>query len=83
MEFKINQKLNGEIFSTKISVEATAVTLFLGDKTNQKLKEKLVKELKPGTHVVSYVWKFNDWKPVKIDYNDRIYLYIIGESNYN
>jgi hypothetical protein len=68
-------------FFNKDLVEATAVTLFLGDKTNQKLKEKLVKELKPGTHVVSYVWKFNDWKPIKIDYNDRIYLYIIGESN--
>jgi len=72
----------GNFFNEDL-VEATAVTLFLGDKTNQKLKEKLVKELNPGTHVVSYVWKFNDWKPIKIDYNDRIYLYIIGESTYD
>jgi cyclopropane fatty-acyl-phospholipid synthase-like methyltransferase len=70
----------GNFFNEDLD-EATAVALFLGDKTNQKLKEKLVKELKPGTHVVSYVWKFNDWKPAKVDYDDRIYLYIIGESN--
>jgi precorrin-6B methylase 2 len=70
----------GNFFNQDIT-EATAVTLFLGGKTNQKLRDKLVKELKPGTRVVSYVWTFNDWKPAKIDYNNRIYLYIIGESN--
>jgi len=62
-------------------VDATAVTLFLGNKTNQKLREKLVKELKPGTPVVSYVWKFNGWIPIKANHKDEIYLYIIGSSN--
>ena len=70
----------GNFFNVDIN-EATAVTLFLGSKANEKLKEKLVKELKPGTPVVSYVWKFNGWQPVKIDYANRIYLYIIGFSN--
>ncbi len=70
----------GNFFNEDI-IEATAVTLFLGRKANEKLKKKLVKELKPGTHVVSYVWTFHDWKPVKIDYRDKIYLYIIGKSN--
>lgn len=70
----------GNFFNEEI-IDATTVTLFLGSKANEKLKEKLVKELKPGTPVVSYVWKFNDWKPVKVDYNDEIYLYIIGFSN--
>jgi hypothetical protein len=42
---------------------------------------RLRRVLKPGTPVVSYVWTFEDWKPVKINYKDRIYLYIIGESN--
>lgn len=70
----------GNFFNEDI-LEATAVTLFLGSKANEKLKKKLVKELKPGTLVVSYFWTFHDWKPAKIDYRDKIYLYIIGESN--
>lgn len=70
----------GNFFNEDIN-EATAVTLFLGSKANEKLKEKLVNELKPGTPVVSYVWKFNGWQPAKIDYSNRIYLYIIGFSN--
>lgn len=69
----------GNIFKEDIS-EATVVTLFLGHNTNQKLKEKLVKELKPGTPVVSYVWTFEGWQPVKVDNNDRIFLYIIGKT---
>ena len=72
----------GNFFNEDIS-EATAVTLFLGDKTNQKLREKLVKELKPGTPIVSYSWTFDNWNPVKVNYPDSIYLYIIGESNLN
>jgi hypothetical protein len=64
----------GNFFKEDVS-EATVVTLFLGDKANQKLKVKLLKELKPGTPVVSYVWTFDDWKPIKVDQRDRIYLY--------
>jgi precorrin-6B methylase 2 len=70
----------GNFFKEDI-IEATAVTLFLGGKTNQKLKEKLVKELKPGTVVVSYIWTFYDWTPIEVNYWDRIYLYKIGTSN--
>jgi precorrin-6B methylase 2 len=70
----------GNFFKVNI-IEATVVTLFLGSKANEELKEKLVRELKPGTPVVSYVWTFHDWKPVKADYVDGIYLYIIGVSN--
>lgn len=66
----------GNFFNEDIS-EATAVTLFLGDKANQKLKEKLIKELKEGTPVVSYVWTFDGWTPTKVDRKDRIYLYKI------
>lgn len=70
----------GNFFKEDI-IEATAVTLFLGGKTNQKLKEKLAKELKPGTVVVSYIWTFNGWTPIEVNYRDRIYLYKIGTSN--
>jgi hypothetical protein len=41
------------------------------------LKDKLQQELEPGTRIVSYVWKFKGWDPVKVDRKDRIYLYIV------
>lgn len=71
----------GNIFKEDIS-EATAVTLFLGHNANQKLKRKLLNELKPGTPIVSYIWTFEGWKPIDVDKKDRIYLYVIGKSNY-
>ncbi|WP_414468797.1 SAM-dependent methyltransferase [Methanobacterium sp. ACI-7] len=72
----------GNFFNHDIS-DATAVTLFLGDEANQKLKSKLLKELKPGTPVVSYVWTFDGWMPVKVDKENRIFLYVIGRSDRN
>ncbi len=72
----------GNFFNHNIG-EATVVTLFLGDRANQQLKEKLVTELKPGTRVISYVWTFDGWEPTRVNYKDRIYLYTIGESEKN
>jgi precorrin-6B methylase 2 len=66
----------GNLFHQNIS-PATVVVLFLWGRTNEKLKDKLQEELKPGTRVVSYVWKFKGWIPVKVDEKEKIYLYII------
>jgi hypothetical protein len=70
----------GNIFNENIN-EATVVTLFLWKNINQKLKPKLLNELKPGTRVVSYIWTFEGWEPSKTDNYENIYLYIIGESD--
>lgn len=61
--------------------KATVVTLFLSDKANQKLKQKLQQELDPGTRVISYFWRFKGWKPVLTDEKNHIYLYIIGKTS--
>ncbi|HJZ96027.1 MAG TPA: class I SAM-dependent methyltransferase [Candidatus Solibacter sp.] len=45
--------------------EATVVTLFLLSSVNQRLKPKLLGELKPGTRVVSNTFDMGDWKPEK------------------
>jgi SAM-dependent methyltransferase len=46
--------------------EATVVTLFLLSSVNQRLKPKLLAELKPGTRVVSNTFDMgSDWKPEK------------------
>lgn len=68
------------IFNQDIS-DATVVTLFLWKNINQKLKPKLLDELKPGTRIVSYIWTFEGWEPIKTDNYEKIYLYIVGESD--
>ena len=45
--------------------KATVVTLFLLNSVNEKLRPKLLKDLKPGTRVVSNTFGMGDWKPDK------------------
>jgi SAM-dependent methyltransferase len=45
--------------------EATVVTLFLLPQVNLKLRPKLLKDLKPGTRVVSNTFDMGDWKAEK------------------
>jgi len=39
------------------------VTLFLLSSVNLKLRPKLLKDLKPGTRIVSNTFDMGDWKP--------------------
>ncbi len=67
-----------DLFTADIQ-EATVVALFLSHSVNLKLRPKLLRELKPGTRVVSYYWGMDDWKPdkqIEVD-NDSIYLWTI------
>ena len=66
----------GNIFKQNIA-DATVVTLFLYGPTNNRLKEKFSRELKPGTRVVSYIWRFDDWQHETCSLDDRIYLYVM------
>src|ERR1700694_1436982 len=45
--------------------EATVVTLFLLNSVNLRLRPKLLRELKPGTRIVSNTFNMGDWKPDK------------------
>src|SRR5690242_15919942 len=45
--------------------EASVVTLFLLSDINLKLRPKLLRELKPGTRLVSNTFDMGDWKPDK------------------
>jgi len=66
----------GNFFKEKIG-DASVVTVFLYTPTNNRLKEKFFKELKPGTRIVSYFWIFHEWEPRDSLPNDNIYLYVI------
>jgi len=39
------------------------VTLYLLTRLNEKLKPKLLKDLRPGTRVVSHAFDMGDWQP--------------------
>jgi len=62
----------------KVSVDdATIVTLYQGHEINKKIRDKLAKELKPGSRVVSYRFILDGWEPTKTDDEKSIYLYVI------
>ena len=74
--------LNQDLFDTDVS-EASVVMLFLSRELNQKLRPKLLRELKPGSRIVSHWHDMGDWKPqkaVRVRSSDRersIYLWTI------
>ncbi len=56
--------IEGDLFTADIH-EASVVTLFLLSSVNQKLRPKLLADLKPGTRIVSNTFEMGDWKPDK------------------
>lgn len=54
--------IQADLFESNIS-EATVVTLYLLPSLNLKLMPKLMKELKPGTRIVSHAFDMGDWEP--------------------
>ena len=54
--------IRGDLFEADIS-GATVVTLYLLTDLNLKLRPKLLRELNPGTRVVSHAFGMGDWKP--------------------
>ncbi|HVX65416.1 MAG TPA: class I SAM-dependent methyltransferase [Bryobacteraceae bacterium] len=70
--------VEGDLFTAEIR-PATVVTLYLLPNVNLKLRPRLLKELKPGTRVVSHSFDMEDWKPEKeIEVNgSRLYLWTI------
>ena len=71
--------------------EASVVTLFLLSSVNLKLRPKLLKDLKPGTRIVSNTFDMGDWKPEKeltldrtedgIGLSHRFFLWIVPQRN--
>jgi len=71
--------------------EASVVTLFLLSRVNLKLRPKLLKDLKPGTRIVSNTFDMGDWKPEKeqtlddtgddIGLSHKFFLWIVPQRN--
>ena len=73
--------VQADLFEANIS-EATVVTLYLLPVLNQRLKPKLLKDLKPGTRIVSHAFDMGDWKPEQeLDVNGRkVYFWTIPKK---
>ncbi len=69
VKFEIN-----DLFETDIR-EATVVVLYLLPEINLRLRPKLLKDLKPGTRVVSHSFHMGDWKPEKEEIVDGSHIY--------
>jgi len=71
-----------DLFKTDIS-KATVVTLYLKPEVNLRLRPKLLRELKPGTRVVSNTFDMGDWVPDKIEdvFGNSVYLWIIPQKS--
>jgi len=69
----------GDLFDADIA-EATVVTLYLLPDVNLRLKPKLLRDLRPGTRIVSHDFSMgDDWRPqraLRIG-NDAIYFWTI------
>ncbi len=61
--------------------EATVVTLYLLPDVNLKLRPKLLRELRPGTRVVSHDFDMGDWKPQRTAEIEghTIYYWVVPE----
>jgi hypothetical protein len=55
---------NEDLFEADIK-EATVVTLYLLESLNERLRPKLLRDLKPGTRIVSHAFRMGDWTPEK------------------
>lgn len=68
----------GDVFEFDFSA-ATVVTMYLLPSVNLRLRPRLLKELKPGTRIVSHDFHMGDWAPqVTREVNrSRIFLWTI------
>lgn len=70
--------LQEDIFETDFS-QASVVTMYLLSSVNEKLRPSLLKNLRPGTRIVSHSFDMGDWKPDNfVRYSNRnIYYWVI------
>ena len=62
--------------------DATVVTLYLLPDVNLKLRPKLLRELKPGTRIVSHAFDMGDWTPEKTLTVDgrSVYFWVVPDK---
>jgi SAM-dependent methyltransferase len=67
--------VEADLFEADIH-DATVVTLYLLTRLNDKLKPKLLQDLKPGTRVVSHAFDMGDWEPERKEFVGASAVYL-------
>jgi SAM-dependent methyltransferase len=73
------QFVQQDLFQTDIG-KATVVMLYLWPEVNLKLRPKLLRELKPGTRVVSHSHNMGSWEPdqtITVPQGHNVYFWVI------
>ncbi len=68
--------IRGSFFESDLS-KADVVFMYLLPSINEKLKPKLMNDLKKGARVVTFSYAINGWKVDKFDDELKVYLYKI------
>ncbi len=68
----------GDLFTASLR-DADVVTMYLLTAINQRLRPKLLTELRPGTRLVSHAFDMGDWSPdgQRVVDDKRIFLWIV------
>jgi SAM-dependent methyltransferase len=76
------QFFQGDLFTTDFSA-ATVVTLYLSPSLNERIKPRLLRELRPGTRVVSHVYDMLAWTAdQRVDVDGRwVFLFTVPAKN--
>ena len=76
------QFIQGDLFTADVSA-ATVVTIYLGPSLNERIKPRLLRELRPGTRVVSHVYDMLGWKADRrVDVDGRwVFLWAVPAKN--
>jgi len=71
-----------DLFQTDLG-GATVVTLYLSVELNRRLRPKLLRELRPGSRIVSHDFDMGDWTPARLisvqsrERTHTLYLWIV------
>jgi SAM-dependent methyltransferase len=74
-----------DLFQTDLA-DATVVTLYLSPELNLRLRPKLLRELRPGSRIVSHDFDMGDWPPartLRVHVRERasqVYLWVVPNS---
>lgn len=74
--------IQGDLFTADFSA-ATVVTLYLSPSLNERIKPRLLRELRPGTRVVSHVYDMLGWTAdQRVDVDGRwVFLWTVPAKN--
>ena len=64
-----------DLFETDLR-DADVVTLYLLQSLNERLRPKLLRELKPGSRIVSHAFSMGDWQPERTQEVDGSTIYL-------